>query len=113
MSFPRYPKYKDSGVDWLGQVPAHWEVTALKRGFSVTLGKMLQPESSDPDDELQSYLRAANIQWEGVETTDIKHERPTSPPSLTSKSPSSKRSWIRSRLDSHICFMSVVSTPSH
>jgi type I restriction enzyme S subunit len=26
MSFPRYPQYKDSGVDWLGQVPAHWEV---------------------------------------------------------------------------------------
>ena len=31
MSFPRYPKYKDSGVEWLGQVPEHWEVTALKR----------------------------------------------------------------------------------
>ena len=21
MSFPRYPKYKDSGVEWLGEVP--------------------------------------------------------------------------------------------
>jgi type I restriction enzyme S subunit len=30
MSFPRYPKYKDSGVEWLGQVPVHWEVTRLK-----------------------------------------------------------------------------------
>ncbi len=26
MSFPTYPKYKDSGVEWLGQVPEHWEV---------------------------------------------------------------------------------------
>ena len=26
MSFPRYPIYKDSGVEWLGQVPEHWEV---------------------------------------------------------------------------------------
>ena len=25
MSFPRYPKYKDSGVEWLGQVPEHWD----------------------------------------------------------------------------------------
>jgi len=25
MSFPRYPKYKDSGVEWLGEVPEHWE----------------------------------------------------------------------------------------
>ena len=30
MSFPRYPKYKDSGVEWLGQVPAHWEVAPPK-----------------------------------------------------------------------------------
>ena len=31
MSFPRYPKYKDSGVEWLGEVPAHWGVDRLKR----------------------------------------------------------------------------------
>lgn len=24
MSFPRYPKYKPSGVEWLGEVPEHW-----------------------------------------------------------------------------------------
>ena len=28
MSFPRYPKYKPSDVEWLGEVPEHW---ALKR----------------------------------------------------------------------------------
>lgn len=31
MSFPRYPKYKDSGVEWLGEVPEHWKLTQLKR----------------------------------------------------------------------------------
>lgn len=72
MSFPRYPEYKDSGVEWLGEVPGHWDVTALKRGFNVTLGKMLQPDSTGPDDELLPYLRAANIQWDGVDATDIK-----------------------------------------
>jgi type I restriction enzyme S subunit len=25
-SLPRYPRYRDSGVEWLGDVPAHWEV---------------------------------------------------------------------------------------
>jgi type I restriction enzyme S subunit len=30
MSFPRYPDYKDSGIDWLGEVPEHWEVVRLK-----------------------------------------------------------------------------------
>lgn len=30
MSFQRYPDYKDSGVEWLGEVPAHWEVKRLR-----------------------------------------------------------------------------------
>ena len=30
MSFPRYERYKESGVEWLGEVPAHWEVQRLK-----------------------------------------------------------------------------------
>ena len=36
MSFPRYPKYKASGVEWLGDVPAHWEVTRLKRACTAS-----------------------------------------------------------------------------
>ncbi len=28
--YPRYPAYKDSGVEWLGEVPAHWEVRRLQ-----------------------------------------------------------------------------------
>lgn len=31
MSFPAYPAYKDSGVEWLGQVPKHWHVKKLRR----------------------------------------------------------------------------------
>jgi type I restriction enzyme S subunit len=31
MSFPRYPNYKDSGVEWLGEVPAHWDAAFLDR----------------------------------------------------------------------------------
>lgn len=31
MSLPKYPAYKDSGVSWLGEVPAHWEVKRLKQ----------------------------------------------------------------------------------
>ena len=71
MSHPRYSEYKDSGVDWLGLVPSHWVVTALKHGYSVTLGKMLQPDAGSEDDALLPYLRAANIQWAGVDCVDI------------------------------------------
>ncbi len=35
MSSPRYPEYKDSGVQWLGEVPTHWKVRRLKRIATV------------------------------------------------------------------------------
>lgn len=30
MSFARYPEYRDSGVDCLGEVPSHWDLKPLK-----------------------------------------------------------------------------------
>lgn len=30
----RYPKYKDSGVKWIGEIPEHWEVKRLAMQFS-------------------------------------------------------------------------------
>lgn len=30
MSFPRYPKYRPSGVEWLGEVPDHWDAERMK-----------------------------------------------------------------------------------
>lgn len=35
MSMPRYPEYKDSGVEWLGNVPSHWHVLRLKYACEV------------------------------------------------------------------------------
>lgn len=34
MSFPRYKKYKPSGVEWLGEVPEHWEVFRIANLFN-------------------------------------------------------------------------------
>ena len=33
MTFPSYPAYKDSGVEWLGEVPEHWELRRLGNFF--------------------------------------------------------------------------------
>ncbi|WP_419630050.1 restriction endonuclease subunit S, partial [Thiolapillus sp.] len=67
-----YAEYKDSGVEWLGKVPAHWEVKPLKRGYSVKLGKMLQPVQQAPQDVLKPYLRASNIQSDGIYVSGVK-----------------------------------------
>jgi type I restriction enzyme, S subunit len=31
--FPRYDEYKDSGVEWLGEIPAHWRLNRLGTVF--------------------------------------------------------------------------------
>ncbi len=45
MSFPRYPSYKDSGVEWLGEVPGHWETCAVKRIVRMQSGASITAES--------------------------------------------------------------------
>ena len=72
MSFRKYEEYKESGVEWLGEVPKHWEVSLLKRRYQVTLGKMLKSNQTSPNETEEFYLRAANIHWRGVDTTDVK-----------------------------------------
>jgi type I restriction enzyme S subunit len=34
----RYPAYKDSGVEWIGEIPNHWNVLPLKRYLTVHSG---------------------------------------------------------------------------
>ena len=38
--FPPYPDYKESGVQWLGKIPAHWDVRRLKTIASVRLSNV-------------------------------------------------------------------------
>ena len=45
MSFPRYPEYRDSGVEWLGEVPGHWETCALKRVVAMQSGESITGEA--------------------------------------------------------------------
>ena len=40
-----YPSYKPSGVEWLGEVPTHWEVRRLKQAVTLMMGQ------SPPGDE--------------------------------------------------------------
>lgn len=41
----RYERYKDSGVEWLGEVPEHWEVKRLKYLFSFGKGLNITKEN--------------------------------------------------------------------
>ena len=48
-------KLKSSGVDWLGEVPEHWEVHRLKNIAEVVLGKMLTNEARSGHGEFKPY----------------------------------------------------------
>lgn len=51
MSFPRYPAYKATGMDWLGEVPDHWSVNRLKLAVdSCTNGVWGDEAKSDEND---------------------------------------------------------------
>ena len=39
-----YPAYKDSGVEWLGRIPEHWEITPLKYEAEFINGAAFKPE---------------------------------------------------------------------
>ena len=61
MRYPPYPRYKPSGVEWLGEVPEHWEVRRLKFLLTEAL-KYGANEAADLDDpDLPRYIRITDI----------------------------------------------------
>ncbi|MCA9232393.1 MAG: restriction endonuclease subunit S [Planctomycetales bacterium] len=61
-----YPKYKPSGVEWLGDVPEHWEVKRLD--FLATVKARLGWKGLTADEYVQegyAFLATPNIKGEG------------------------------------------------
>lgn len=62
----KYENYKDSGLEWLGMVPEHWEIMRLKSCSSIILGKMLMsipPKGQEANYTLEKYLKSKNVGW--------------------------------------------------
>ncbi|OOH72421.1 restriction endonuclease subunit S [Leptospirillum ferriphilum] len=53
--WPPYPKYKDSGVEWLGKVPEHWEVKKI-RNISTSLDHKRIPLNAEQRAEKQGNI---------------------------------------------------------
>lgn len=63
----RYDAYKDSGVEWLGEIPEHWDVARL--------GSILSPVSQKncPDLPLLSITREKGVIVRDIEDEDENH----------------------------------------
>ncbi|MDP2245705.1 restriction endonuclease subunit S [Pseudomonas sp.] len=57
-----YSAYKDSGVQWLGRVPEHWQVKRLKFIATVQTGIAKGKDNVGKDTIEVPYLRVANVQ---------------------------------------------------
>ncbi len=67
---------KDSGVEWLGEVPAHWEVTQIKRRCElITDGAHVSPET---EGGVYCFVSTKDVSDEGI---DFEGCLRTSPPS--------------------------------
>jgi len=74
MSFPRYPAYKPSGVEWLGEVPEHW--VALRIRFAVTLNPSKHEAKELGASQVVSFLPMEAIGEDG--SLRLEHEKPVS-----------------------------------
>lgn len=64
-SYPKYPAYKDSGVEWLGEIPEGWDNNKLKHLCSIYNGDSLnefQKKKYDSDNPIdRPYISSKDI----------------------------------------------------
>lgn len=65
----KYDKYKDSGIEWIGEIPEHWEVKKIK--YVLTINDETLPETTIEDYEIE-YVEISNVKSGiGILSTDL------------------------------------------
>lgn len=64
----KYTSYKDSGVEWLGEIPEHWEVQKLKFNAKIETGNSISDSSKSNyeyiEDESYPYIATKDINYD-------------------------------------------------
>lgn len=77
---------KNSGVEWLGEIPTHWEVKRLRNVGTVTIGLTYEPSDVvSSQDAGILVLRASNVQNGRVELEDNVYVRKAIPIKLLTR----------------------------
>lgn len=66
MSLPRYSKYKDSGVEWVGEVPEHWRCVRNKAVF-----REVDDRSENEDGELLTVSHITGVTPRSEKTVNM------------------------------------------
>ena len=62
--FPAYSEYKDSGIDWLGEIPKHWESVRLR--FLCSTMKGAPFKSSEFTDSGVPIVKVSDFEEESL-----------------------------------------------
>jgi type I restriction enzyme S subunit len=65
-------KMKDSGIEWIGEIPEDWTTSTIGRIYTIILGKMLCPQAPNITYSLESYYCAADVHFYGINNDDLK-----------------------------------------
>ncbi|WFN95211.1 restriction endonuclease subunit S [Edwardsiella ictaluri] len=68
--YKAYPEYKDSGVEWLGEVPLNWHIHSLKRAVDSCTNGVWGGEPDDKHDLI--VLRVADFDRQSFKISDLK-----------------------------------------
>ena len=63
-------KMKSSGVEWIGEIPADWNVAPLYARYELQLGKMLDAKQITGV-YLVPYLRNVDVAWDEINATNL------------------------------------------
>ncbi|HNU24085.1 MAG TPA: hypothetical protein PKN37_07435, partial [Mesotoga sp.] len=67
----RYPRYKDSGVEWIGEIPTNWRVYRLKELAKINPSKT--EKNHLPDDLEVSFVPMESIgEFGGISGAEAK-----------------------------------------
>lgn len=63
---------KDSGIEWIGEIPKSVNCSFVGKHFEITLGKMLCNSPDNDQYTLEPYYCAANVHFSGILCDDLK-----------------------------------------
>ncbi len=63
--YKAYPKYKDSGVEWLGEIPSHWNIVK-GRHLGNLFGSESIPENQVSDTGVLPFIKVSTLSENGI-----------------------------------------------
>jgi type I restriction enzyme, S subunit len=73
LNMKKYTNYKDSGIEWIGEIPSHWEVDKLFRLFKINTGFTPSTSNSEYYENGEyDWITISDLESKFVSTSKIK-----------------------------------------